>query len=100
MLSQATEPPHEHSHRIFDSYVEGMYVAGRYLIGDDRPEMSKVSERSGLPRPIRLPLREATPDYADPFWLHDRSSPPRGETFPHPPGYRWLAAMATGQLRC
>jgi len=88
MLSQATEPPHEHSHRIFDSYVEGMYVAGRYLIGDDRPEISKVEERSGLPRPIRLPLREATPDYADPFWLHDQSGPPREA---HPP--TWLSVV-------
>jgi hypothetical protein len=72
-----------HTHRIFESYLEGTYLAGRYLF-----DTKQTSRAVWMGSSIALPLIPFIPDFADPFWLH---SPQETLDPVHAP--TWLAVL-------
>ena len=62
----------QHAHRVFGSDImEGVYLAGRFLISD--PPVTKQEDRESLEHYVH-PAKPDLPDYAEPFW-EDHSQP-------------------------
>jgi hypothetical protein len=66
-ISKADNLFQAHTHRIFESHLEGAYLAARFLFDSTEP-LKKISEPEPL-GPLVLPFKENIPDYADPFWM-------------------------------
>lgn len=59
----------KHAHRVFSgNHSEGIYLASRFLItSPDQPQNPVKIPTGGH---LRVPLKPAIPDFADPYWLH------------------------------
>jgi hypothetical protein len=85
-ISKAENLLQPHTHRIFESHLEGAYLAARFLVDGAEP-LRQVSEPEPL-APLTLPFKENIPDYDDPFWMSSSKKPTEAT---HPP--TWVAVL-------